>query len=173
MLSFKPGFSLSSFTLIKGLFSFSLLSTIKAVSSAYLKLCNLSQIIQLISNRAELSTKTPGSEYILHHNWSSRGRVSGSDPCCFLFLTLCFPEQNCAGYPSHFWFHVQFLCKPAQFPGAQFYSSKRTITSVHFLWKGFGKVFGLLEFACVIFLCSPAYHLANVSNSPWVLHTHC
>ena len=114
--------SIQSFTFthssVKGLFSFSLLSAIKAVSSAYLRLCNLSQIIQLISNRAELSTKTPGSEYILHHNWSSRGRVSGSDPCCFLFLTLCFPEQNCAGYPSHFWFHVQFLCKPAQFPGA-------------------------------------------------------
>ena len=36
MLSFKPAFSLSSFTLIKRLFSSSSLSAIKVVSSAYL-----------------------------------------------------------------------------------------------------------------------------------------
>lgn len=41
-----------------------------------MRLSNLSQIIQLISYRAGLSTKFPGSEYVLHHNWSSRGRVS-------------------------------------------------------------------------------------------------
>ena len=38
MLSFKPGFSLSTFTFIKRLFSFSSLSAIKVVSSAYLRL---------------------------------------------------------------------------------------------------------------------------------------
>ena len=38
MLSFKPTFSLSSFTFIKELFIFSLLSVIRMVSSAYLKL---------------------------------------------------------------------------------------------------------------------------------------
>ena len=38
MLSFKPTFSLSSFTFIKRLFSFSLLSAIRVVSSAYLRL---------------------------------------------------------------------------------------------------------------------------------------
>ena len=38
MLSFKPAFSLYSFTLIKGVFCFSLLSAIKGVSFAYLKL---------------------------------------------------------------------------------------------------------------------------------------
>ena len=38
MLSFKPGFSLSSFTFIKRFFSYSLLSAIKVVSSAYLRL---------------------------------------------------------------------------------------------------------------------------------------
>ena len=37
-LSFKPGFSLSSFTLIKRLFSFSSLSAIRVMSSAYLTL---------------------------------------------------------------------------------------------------------------------------------------
>ena len=38
MLNFKPAFSLSSFTLIKRLFSSSLLSAIMVVSSAYLSL---------------------------------------------------------------------------------------------------------------------------------------
>ena len=38
MLGFKPTFSLSSFTFIKRLFSSSLLSAIRVVSSAYLKL---------------------------------------------------------------------------------------------------------------------------------------
>ena len=37
-VSFKPDFSLSSFTVIKRLFSFSLLSAIRVVSSAYLRL---------------------------------------------------------------------------------------------------------------------------------------
>ena len=38
MLSFKPGFSLSSFTFIKRLFSSSLLPAIRVVSSSYLRL---------------------------------------------------------------------------------------------------------------------------------------
>ena len=38
ILSFKPAFSLSSFTFIKRLFSYSLLSAIRVVSSAYLRL---------------------------------------------------------------------------------------------------------------------------------------
>ena len=38
MLSFKPIFSLSSFTFIKRLFSSSLLSAIRVVSSVYLRL---------------------------------------------------------------------------------------------------------------------------------------
>ena len=40
MLSFKPGFSLSAFTFIKRLFSSSLLSSKRVVSSAYLRLSN-------------------------------------------------------------------------------------------------------------------------------------
>ena len=38
MLSFKPAFSLSSFTFIKRLFNYSLFSSIRVVSSAYLRL---------------------------------------------------------------------------------------------------------------------------------------
>ena len=45
MLSFKPTFSLSSFTFIKRLFSSSLLSAIRVVSSAYLRLLIFLQAI--------------------------------------------------------------------------------------------------------------------------------
>ena len=45
MLSFKPAFSLSSFTFIKRLFSSSSLSAIKVVSSAYLRLLFLLTIL--------------------------------------------------------------------------------------------------------------------------------
>ena len=45
MLSFKPTFSLSSFTFIKRLFSSTLLSAIRVVSSAYLRLIFLLAIL--------------------------------------------------------------------------------------------------------------------------------
>ena len=45
MLSFKPALSLSSFTLIKRLFSYCLLSAIRVVSSAYLRILILLPII--------------------------------------------------------------------------------------------------------------------------------
>ena len=50
MLSFKPFFSLSSFTFIKMFFSSSLLSAIRAVSSAYLILnewCKIENVVNL------------------------------------------------------------------------------------------------------------------------------
>ena len=48
MLSFKPAFSLSSFTLIKRLFSSSSLSAINVVSSAYLRLLIFLQTILIL-----------------------------------------------------------------------------------------------------------------------------
>ena len=55
MLSFKPAFSLSSFTFIKRLFSSSLLSAIRVVSSAYLRLLIFLPAI-LIPARASFSS---------------------------------------------------------------------------------------------------------------------
>ena len=48
MLSFKPTFSLSSFTFIKKLFSSSSLSVIRVVSSAYLRLLLLANLIPVV-----------------------------------------------------------------------------------------------------------------------------
>ena len=52
MLSFKPTFSLSSFTFIKRLFSYSSLSAIRVVPSAYLRLLII-QVYAPTSNAEE------------------------------------------------------------------------------------------------------------------------
>ena len=56
MLSFKPAFALSSFSFIKWLFSSSL-STIKVVSSAYLRL--LQSLFQLVLHPSQISHDVP------------------------------------------------------------------------------------------------------------------
>ena len=53
MLSFKPTFSLSSFTFIKRLFSSSSLSAIRVVSSAYLRLLAFLPAIQFVLHPAQ------------------------------------------------------------------------------------------------------------------------
>ena len=56
MLSFKPAFSLSSFTFIKRLFSFYLLSAVRVVSSEYLRLfIFLSTILILVCASSSLA----------------------------------------------------------------------------------------------------------------------
>ena len=61
MLSFKPAFSLSSFTLNKGLFSSSSLSAIRVVSSVYLRL--------LIVLPAILIQAYNGNGYVISPIW--------------------------------------------------------------------------------------------------------
>ena len=55
MLNFKPAFSFSSFTFIKKLFNSSLLSAIRVVSSAYLRLILIFFLAILILARASFS----------------------------------------------------------------------------------------------------------------------
>ena len=62
MLSFKPVFSLSSFTLIKMLFSSSSLSAIRVVSSAYVKLLITVVCTQRLGLSRWLSDKESGCQ---------------------------------------------------------------------------------------------------------------
>ena len=56
MLSFQPVFSLSSFTFIKRLVSSSLLSAVRVISSAYLRLLVfLPEIFSLVSDSSNLA----------------------------------------------------------------------------------------------------------------------
>ena len=94
MLSFKPAFSLSSFTLIKRLFSSSSLSAFRGVSSAYLRflICLLTILIP-----AWDSPSQHFSQCTLHVSYI--GRVT-----TYSLIVLL----------SQFWisqlFHVQFCC---------------------------------------------------------------
>ena len=65
MLSFKPTFPLYSFTFIKRLFSSSLLSAIRVVSSAYLKLLICLPVI-LISSCASIQSGMDFARYTLY-----------------------------------------------------------------------------------------------------------
>ena len=80
ILSFKPAFSLSSFTFIKRLFSSSLLSVIRVVSPAYLKL--------LIYLLAVLIPACASSSLAFHMIYSAYNLNKQSDniqPCCTPF----------------------------------------------------------------------------------------
>ena len=74
MLSFKPAFSLSSFTLIKRLFSSSSLSAIRVLSSAYLRLLVFLPVILI-----------PGSHPVSHPSWYF--------PWCTVYVCVKYQEQ--------------------------------------------------------------------------------
>ena len=69
ILSFKPTFSLSSFTFIKRLFSSSSLSSIRVVSSAYLRLLIFLPTVILEPKKRKLVTTSNFSTSICHEWW--------------------------------------------------------------------------------------------------------
>ena len=144
MLSFKPAFSLSSFTFIKRLFSSSSLSAIRVVSSVYLRL--------LIFVLAILIPACASSSLAFHtmysaYKFNKQGdniqpwrivccSMSGSN-CCFLTCIQISQEAGRVVWYSHFF---------KNFP--QF--------AVIYTVKGFGviskaEVDFLLEFSCFFY----------------------
>ena len=94
MLSFKPAFSLSSFTLIKRLFSSSLLSARRVVSSAYLRLLIfLPAILIPTYDSSSLAFHMIYSAYKLNNRWQYTA-LPDSFPnfepvCCFMSHSHC------------------------------------------------------------------------------------
>ena len=83
IFSLKPALSLSSFTLIKGLFSSSWLSAIRMVSSAYLRLLMfLPPVLTPACNSSRLACLLMCSAYRLTEQGGNR------QPCCHPFLIL-------------------------------------------------------------------------------------
>ena len=78
MLIFKPAFLLSSFTLIKRLFSSSSLSAIKVVSSAYLRL--LVFLLAILILACESSSLAFHLMYSVYRGFP--GGTSGKEPAC-------------------------------------------------------------------------------------------
>ena len=87
MVSFKPAFSLSSFTFIKRLFSFSLLSAIRVVSSAHLRSL-LGQGCHKFGGSQEKRNSSPNTSTYTTR-WNLVGRVS-----CTCFSSLRIVKNN-------------------------------------------------------------------------------
>ena len=90
MLSFKPAFSLSSFTFIKSLFSSSSLSAVRVVSSAYLKLLILLPGISIPAWVNNVLLKLHVSNYFMHiaNAWFVTVRTLQWSEC------LCSPKTH-------------------------------------------------------------------------------
>ena len=103
MLSFKPAFSCSSFTFIKGLFSSSLLSAIRVVSSAYLLLIFLPVVLILACHLSNPAFHRICSAYKL--NKQSDKKQSWHTP----FPILNHSILPCLVLTVAFWVTYRFL----------------------------------------------------------------
>ena len=111
-LSFKPTFSLSSFTFLKRFFSSSLLSAIKVVSSAHLKL--------LIFLLAILITACASSSLAFHMMYSAFKLNKQGDniqPWCTSFLIWNLSAVPCPVLPAASWLAYEFLKRQVRWSG--------------------------------------------------------
>ena len=123
MLSFKPAFSLSSFTFIKRLFSSSLLSAIRMVSSAYLRLlmflpailipsCASSSLaFHLMYSAYKLNKQDNNTAfaYSLPNLEPVRCSMSGSNRCFLTWIQVSQEAEKVAWY-SHLFKNIpQFV----------------------------------------------------------------
>ena len=112
MLSFKPAFSLSSFTFIKRLFSSSLLSAISVVSSAYLRLliflpeilipacASSNPAFHLIYSTYNLNKQDNNSfEYSVPDLEPAHFSVSGSNFCFMTCIQVSQRQERWSGIP--------------------------------------------------------------------------
>ena len=101
MLSFKPAFSPSSFTFIKRFFSSSLLSAIRVVSSAYLRLLTFLLEIQITA----CASSSPAF-HIMYSVYNWNGQSDNIQPWCTPFpiwnqsIVPC-PVLTVASWPAH------------------------------------------------------------------------
>ena len=106
-LSFKPAFSLSSFTFIKRLLSSSLLSAIRVVSSVYLRLLIFLPAI-LISACASSSS----AFYMICSAYKLNKKGDNIQPWCIPFpicnkCVVPFPVLTVASWPAYRFFRRQ------------------------------------------------------------------
>ena len=106
MLSFKPAFSLSSFTLIKRLFSSSSLSAIRVVSSAYMRL--LIFLLAILIPACDLchTPHLPGLLQSVRLSWEQ----ATINPC----LCQRLLDTHRQVWLSLLWVHCSFLLAPGE-----------------------------------------------------------
>ena len=121
MLCFKPAFSLSSFTFIKRLFSFSSLTDIRVVSSAYLRLLIfLLAILILAYSSSSLVFCMMYSVYKFNkqgndiQSWHNPFPIwnQSSSSCCFLTCMQISQEAGMVVWYSHLFKKFPVCCDP-------------------------------------------------------------
>ena len=114
MFRFKLDFALSSFTLFKRFFSSALLSAIRVVPSAYLRLlmfvgpilipaCTSSFLVMFLAYK--LNRVTADSPVLLLSQSSISCSIQGSN-CCFLIRIQVSHEMNEKSQTHTVWFHL-------------------------------------------------------------------
>ena len=93
MLSFKPTFSLSSFTFIKRLFSFSSLSAIRVMSAAHLRLLIFLYCCEVASVMSDSVRSQRWQPTRLHRPWDSPGKNTGVG-CHFLLQCMKVKSES-------------------------------------------------------------------------------
>jgi len=111
MLDFKPVFSLSSFMIIKRLFSSSLLSGIKVISFAYLRLIFLLAVLIPAYDLSSLSFLMMYSEYKLNK------QCDNIQPCCTPLPTLKQSIVPCLVLTFASWPAYRFLRRQVRWSG--------------------------------------------------------
>ena len=111
MLGFKPVFSLSSFMVIKRLFSSSLLSGVKVISFAYLRLIFLLPVLIPAYDLSSLSFLMMYSEYKLNK------QCANIQPCCTPLPTLNQSIVPCLVLTFASWPAYRFLRRQVRWSG--------------------------------------------------------
>ena len=105
MLSFKPSFSLSSFTSIKRFFNSSLLSAIRVMLSAYLRL-----LILLLAFLIPTSDSSRQAFHIMYSTYKSNKQGDNIQPYCTPFPTLNQSIVPCPVLTAASW-SVYWFCR--------------------------------------------------------------
>ena len=112
MLSFKPAFSLSSFILIKRLFSSSLLSAIMVVSSVCLKLLIFLPVVLI----PDCDSSSPAF-WIMHFAYQLNKQGDNIQPSCTPFPILNHSVVPCPVLTVASWSTYRFLRRQVRWSG--------------------------------------------------------
>ena len=156
MLSFKPTFSLSSFIFIKRLFSSSLLSAIRVVSSLYLRF--------LIFLPAVLIPACASSSPVFHMMYSAYVIKQGDNiqPWCTPFLIWNHSVAPCPVLTVASWSAYRFHRRQVRWSGIPISKNFPQFVVIH-TFKGFGIV-SKAEVDFFLELSYFFYDLADVDN---------
>ena len=112
MLSFKPTFSLSSFTFIKRLFSSSLLSAIRVVSSTYLRL-----LIFLLAILIPACASSSLAFCMMYSAYKLTKQGNNTQPWCTLFTIWNQSVVSCLVLTVVSWLAHRFLRRQIRWSG--------------------------------------------------------